>query len=143
MRKLVPLLFTLLLAGCPRTGDNTPQKPQIAFDRAQLAFGVLGCNATSCQSFEQTLIIINNGLEDLVVSKVEVTDDGGGVFKLTDVSGKDASGKTTVKSKQQQFAKFTYSPTAPGDSTGSVKITSNAENQPVATLAITGKAVLK
>ncbi len=129
-------LAVAFLAACGGTKTpDLPQNPQIAADRNALTFGgpVLA-TCTSTQTAE-TPLFFNKGQNDLIITAATVSGSNASLFTVaTDTL------PVTVTSNNSTWVRVTYSPTAAGTHTGTLTITSNAENTPALQLSLSATA---
>ena len=97
------------------------------------------------QQKNQTLQIINKGQQDLVVSGFTLQADTGWTLLSTSptLAQDDGTQSATVKSNKTALLSMTCKPTTAGQTiTGTLTITSNAENKPSKTVDVScGPAV--
>ncbi len=117
--------------------EELPDKPQIQPDRTALF--IRGGETPDSRSLwvdtqnMETLMIRNEGLEQLRISNVFITGDDKGLFQASLTSD-------TVESREVAFVVITYSPLSAGTHKASLVIESNAENNPTLTLEMTPTA---
>ena len=132
-RAAAPVLAALVLIGCDPT---LPGKAQISVDRgdAGIVFGYLPPDTMA----EQSLAIENVGLTDLAITGVVFA--GSGEFTLSGPSpaGDAGTNLALVTGKKRTFLRVVFYPRAPKDYSGTITITSNADNAPKLVIPISG-----
>lgn len=125
---LASALALAMLAGCGANGTDLPQKPQIEPDITELGFEAPLYRVCVGMEQPQTVQLRNGGTEDLVISKIEITGTHAGLFSF----GLDVPQlPMTVASETAFPVTVFYAPTARGNHSAKLRITSNAENHPV------------
>ncbi len=131
MKRLPLLASALALAivlGCCTNGTDLPQNPQIEPDVTELNFGAPYFGICVGAKQPGTVQLRNGGKEDLVISKVEITGTNAGLFSFWP---DDPQLPMTVESETAVPVTVIYAPTAKGNHSAKLRITSNAENHPV------------
>jgi hypothetical protein len=105
------------------SGGGTPNAPVLSASPSSLTFATQALNTTSAS---QAVTITNTGTAAATVSGVSVTGD----FAQTNTCGSIAVGASCV-------VNVTFRPTASGTRTGTLTVTSNANNSPT-TVALSG-----
>jgi hypothetical protein len=119
--------------------EELPDKPQIQPDRTALF--IRGGETPDSRNLwvdtqnMETLMIRNEGLEQLRISKVFITGDNKNLFQASLTSD-------TVESREVTFVVVVYSPTAQGTHKASLVIESNSEINPTLTLEMAPTAEL-
>lgn len=122
----------LALAACGK--ESLPQKPQLILDRDSLGFGLeFGRGTYIGTSPQESLLVENGGLEDLVFSSVTLTGDP--AFKH------EGPSKDRLKGRERGYIRVIFTPTQLKDYAATLTLSSNAENTPTKTIAITGRGV--
>ncbi|HZX43466.1 MAG TPA: hypothetical protein VFE93_16630 [Myxococcaceae bacterium] len=144
-RLLVSSAVLLGAAGIACGGDSgttdLPPKPQIVTDRDSIVDQAIFAG----QQKNQTLQLTNKGQQDLVVSGFTLQADSG--WNLSNTSPalfqEDGTQSATVKSNKTAFINMNCKPTTAGQTiTGTLTITSNAENKPTKAVSVScGPAV--
>src|SRR5262245_16409560 len=103
MSRLGMVASLFLALGC--TGrDSMPQKPQLFVDRDTIGFGTEFGNATYVgTSPQESLLIKNMGLDNLVISSVDKSGDA--VFTL------EGPLSNELKGKESTFIRVFFTPT--------------------------------
>lgn len=129
MRTSLFVAAALALAACggPRAGQNIPDQPQITTDRQSMNWSqYVG------ETRPATLMITNDGAQDLVLSSVTLTDDAAGVFGQPQVS------QTTIKHGDQGFVQIAFGSNSAGTYTAKLHIASNAANHATVDIGLSG-----
>lgn len=123
-----------------------PEKPQLLVDRDSIGFGQEFDRGTYVGAKPQeSLLISNGGLENLVISNVAITGDS--AFSIDGPSPcLGADGGTVmpceVKGKGRTFLRIIFAPTQAKEYAASIVIDSNAENSPSKAIPVTGLGML-
>ena len=123
------MLLAAVVSACGGSSGSAdlPVKPQLVTDRDSIVDQAIYAGTTH----NQTLQVTNKGQQDLTVSSLALQTSGG--WTMTNVSPAlyqaDGSQSPTVKSNKTAFVYMTCKPTTAGQTvTGTLTITSNAEN---------------
>ena len=132
IRRLIVLIVALLAAcgGSP----NLPQKPQITMFPTSIGFGSEnGFGVYIGTAPERDFEITNGGLDDLILSTATLTGDS--AFRMTGPLSMRITGN------KKTFVQVIFTPAEAKPYSGTVTITSNAENAPTATVALQGVGI--
>jgi len=128
------LVFSILLGLCACNKTTIPLNPQIKTNRDSVGFGSeQGFGVYIGASQQDSLDIQNSGTNDLVISAVSMTGDN--VFTY------QGPQPMTVQGLKHSAVTFYFTPRASRRYTGTFTITSNAENFPTKTIALSGTGV--
>jgi hypothetical protein len=137
MRTFLAIASATIFVALAACGKQTlPQKPQLSLDRCSVGFAQeFGSGTFIGTRPQESIIIENGGLTDLVISGV--TSSG------ADTSAFEVSGptKTTLKGLERAYLRIVFAPTESRCYAMDMNIASNAENAPNATLRISGRGV--
>lgn len=135
-RALLAVSIIVAFAGCEK--EPLPGAV-LGYDRESLGFGAeFGSGAYVGTSVPNTLTIWNEGIEDLVISDITVQ---GQYFRLNanDPNTPLPIG-TALQTYDRAFIQVFFEPDEVGRFTGTLTISSNADNEPVKEMALTGDA---
>lgn len=122
------------LCGCGKGGADLPASPQLKTDRDSLAFGQETGNGTYVgTSIPNSLQIENQGQDDLVIQSVDLSGDSAFTMQGPDVK--------TVPSGTSALVTVYFAPDSAGQFTGTLTITSNAQNAPTKEVALSGLGI--
>lgn len=108
--------------GCGK--ESLPSKPQLLVDRDSLGFGQeFGSGAYIGTAPADSIQITNGGLGDLTISSAVLSGDP--EFTM------EGPLKTTLKGKETTFIRVIFTPLLEKVYTGSILISSNAEDNPM------------
>ena len=124
-RLLISLLSALIFAACSES-DSIPQKPQI-----KLSPETVQTSSYVNSTFKAGVQIQNTGLDPLVLSDVQLCGDAA----FTKVDGPS---KTTLNRGESSYVQLAFTPTQVKAYSGTLTITSNAENKATATVSLQG-----
>lgn len=125
------VIFVALLA-CGK--DDRPAGPTLVLDRDSLGFGQeFDTGVYVGTSKQESLMIQNQGREDLVISGVDFAGDSAFAMELSD--------KMTVPAGERTFIRFTFTPPAAQMYAATATIHSNAINAPDKVVELTGRGV--
>ena len=141
IRVVVGSLIIASGSGCGKEESDDPcqresplDRPQLCLDRESLGFGLEFDQGTYVGTRPQeSLIVRNNGLQDLVIESVEQSGDS--AFTL------DGPTSDVVKGKERAFLRVIFAPTEAREYEGSITVRSNAENAPEKVIALSGLGV--
>lgn len=127
--------------GCGKDESDDPcqresplERPQLCLDRDSLGFGLEFDQGTYVGTRPQeSLILRNNGLEDLIIESIEKAGDG--AFTL------EGPTSDVVKGKERTFLRVIFAPTEAREYQGTLTVRSNAENAPEKVIALSGLGV--
>lgn len=102
----------------PWSGKAIAAIAQLSANPGSLAFGNVTLQTTS----QQQLVLTNSGTDDVAISSVSVTGAG---------FGETGGGNVNLVPGQSANVTVSFSPTTAGSVTGSVSISSNAQNSPL------------
>ncbi|MHB1845033.1 MAG: hypothetical protein ACYCWW_09395 [Deltaproteobacteria bacterium] len=149
MKLLLPLAALALIALAPSCGGGEkplPTEPQIEIYESGLYFGTDICEGTYIGTSPQnSLQFSNGGQAPLVVSGVQKSGDADGVFQVNGpvsllADGGDAP-VTQLASGETAFIQVIFTPKAQKEYTATLTITSNAANEPTASVPLRGVGV--
>ncbi|MHB8875317.1 MAG: Ig-like domain-containing protein [Myxococcaceae bacterium] len=132
-RTLLALPIFLALFACGK--ESLPQKPQLITDRDSIGFGQeFGSGTYIGTKPQESLLIENKGLEDLVITSISPSGD-------TEISI-EAPSSLTVKGKGHTFIRIFFEPKAAKIYSSTLTIVSNAENAPQKLINISGRGIV-
>lgn len=124
-------LIFVALAACGK--DDLPEKPQLWVDREAVQFGREFGEATYVGARPQESVIVQNGgLEEL---RLNVSYSGDDAFTI------EGPARSEVPGKQHTFVRVLFAPLEARPYSGVMTLTSNAENAPTKTIAISGRGI--
>lgn len=130
------LLVTIFvgLAGCGKGAGDSPQQPTLVTDRDSLGFGQENGSGTYVgTSVANSLQLENTGLDDLKIQSADLSGDSAFTMVGPDV--------TTIPWQTSALITVYFAPPAAGTYSATLTITSNAQNTPTKTIAITGLGI--
>lgn len=117
--------------------DYYTQNPQVCTDRDSLGFALeFGSGTFIGTAPQDTLLIRNGGLDNLVISSV--TPSGDSAFTVTT---EPASLPATVGGNKNFFLRVVFAPTEAKLYNGKITVQSNAENSPTKEFTLSGCGV--
>lgn len=126
--------LVILVALCACGKESMPQKPQLAVDRDSIAFGVeFGSGTYVGTAPQESLMISNGGLENLILSGVSLAGDK--EFTI------DGPLKSELKGKERTYLRILFAPKQVKSYSATLTINSNAENTPIKLVPISGRGV--
>lgn len=129
-RALVSLIFVGLLA-CGK--EDLPESPQLLVDREAITFGGEFGNATYLgQRPQESIVLENGGLEPLELS---AQFQGDPAFTM------EGPLEARIEGKQRTFIRVIFAPVEERDYSGTIVVTSNAENAAVKNIVVSGRGV--
>ncbi|MFT3709943.1 MAG: hypothetical protein QM817_20115 [Archangium sp.] len=142
---LVGLTTLAILSGFAACGkppvpcdpDTLTEKPQVCPDRDSLGFAQeFGSGTFIGQKPQDSLIIRNGGIADLNVTTVNYTGDS--EFQVTT---EPDTLPTAVKGNKYFYIRVIFAPTESKRYSGTITMSSNAENAPMKTFGLSGCGV--
>lgn len=134
-------LIIVALAACGK--EPLPQKPQLLVDRDSIGFSQeFGSGTFVGAKPQESLLITNGGLENLVINSVSLTGDS--QFSVDGPSpclNTDGGVPCEVKGKGRTFIRIIFAPTQERNYSASITINSNAENAPTKVVGVTGRGI--
>lgn len=122
------------LAACGK--QSLPQKPQLQLDRCAIGFGQeFGSGTFIGARPQESIIITNGGLTDLVISSVTTSGPDRAAFEVTPPP------ETTIKGLDYTAVRVVFAPTEARCYAMDMNIQSNAENLPDAVIRVSGRGV--
>lgn len=137
MRALGSLVAVIIpaLAAC----DNQPPPPaapQIALDKGSMGFGQeFGTGTWLGTQTTDTLIVMNEGQQDLVIASASKSGDTTGSFII------DSVWNQPIPYNGQGFIRVIFRARDAGVATATMTITSNAENYPTLDVPLSGRGM--
>jgi hypothetical protein len=134
MRKALLIAIFIGLAGCGKGAPDLPAAPQLITDRQSLGFGQENGSGTYVgTSASNSIQLINQGMDDLVIQSVDLSGDDAFTMEGPDVD--------TVISGTSALVTIYFTPPSADTFTATLTITSNAENAPTKEVTITGLGI--
>ena len=137
MRALGSLVAVIMLglAACENQ-PPPPDAPQIRLDKASLGFGQeFGTGTYLGTQTPDALIVMNEGLQDLVISSVSKSGDTTGSFTIDSVT------TTPIPYNDEGFIRVIFRARDAGVVTATMTINSNAANSPSLDVPLSGRGV--
>ena len=138
MRALGALVAVAVFAWAGCEGEPTPpEAPQIKLDRSSLGFNQeFGSGTYLGTTTPNTLLVINEGRQDLIISSVTESGDTTSSFTI------DSYTDTPIKYNDTPGAiRVNFRPRDAGIVTATMTINSNAENAPSIDVPLSGRGI--
>ncbi len=130
-------VIMLALAACENQ-PPPPVAPQIKLDKSSLGFGQeFGSGTYLGTSTYDTLIVMNEGQQDLVINSATKSGDTTGSFTITP----NPPWPDPIPYNGQGFIRVLFRPRDAGVVTATLTIDSNAENAPSIDIALSGRGM--
>ena len=137
MRTIVAIAsvaIVVALAACGK--QQLPQNPQLRLDRCAVGFAQeFGSGTFIGTRPQESLIIENGGLSNLVISSVTTGGPDVSAFEVTGPT------KTTLKGLERAYVRIVFTPTQERCYAMDMTIASNAENSPNQIIRVSGRGV--
>jgi hypothetical protein len=134
LKRALLLCLLALPVGCGGSEPPPPNEPTLKLDREGMYFGSEFGNAVFVGTRPQeSVLVMNEGLQDLVIS--EVAQAGDAAFELT------LPESLTIPGRKFAALRVVFAPTEARQYTGSLTIRSNAANAAEQAIELRGSAV--
>ncbi len=128
-------VIMLALAACENQ-PPPPAAPQIKLDKSSMGFGQeFGTSTYLGTQTTDTLIVMNEGQQDLVIASASKSGDTTSSFTIDSVTA------TPIKYKDEGFIRVIFKPRDAGIVTATMTIDSNAENAPTLDVTLSGRGM--
>lgn len=137
MRTFLSIACASIFVALVACGKPTlPQKPQLQLDRCAIGFAQeFGSGTYIGTRPQESIIVENGGLTDLVISSVTTSGADPTAFEVTGPT------KTTLKGLERAYIRVVFAPTEARCYSMDMNIKSNAENLPDAVLRVSGRGI--
>jgi hypothetical protein len=137
MRTFLAIASAAIFVALAACGKQTlPQKPQLTLDRCSIGFAQeFGSGTFIGTRPQESIIIENGGLTDLVISGVTTSGADPSAFEVTGPT------KTTLKGLERAYLRVVFAPTEARCYSMDMNLASNAENAPNAIIRVSGRGV--
>lgn len=130
----VSISIVVALAACGK--PSYPQKPQLQVDRCAIGFAQeFGSGTFIGTRPQESLIIENGGLTNLVIDSVTPSGPDVSAFEVTGPT------KMNLKGLERAYMRIVFAPTQARCYGMDLTIVSNAENLPTAVIHVSGRGV--